>query len=495
MNRIERFMKHPLETQEDVFHELIRKGANTEFGVEHAFNDIKDIDTYRRKVPVRNYEQIYAYIERVLKGDQNVIWPSNIRWFAKSSGTTNNRSKFIPVTKEALEGCHYKGGKDLAVFYITNNPESSILKGKGLVIGGSHDINTLSMNKRSYYGDLSAVIVKNLPFWSHFRKTPPTKVALMSEWEEKMRKMVDITSKEDVTCIIGVPTWTVVLIQRILEKTGVRNILEIWPDLELFVHGGVAFTPYRSLFRELIPSEKMNYLETYNASEGFFSIQDQQDSNEMLLMLDYGIFYEFLPLDEINNDHPKAIGMDEVELEKSYAMVITTNSGLWRYKIGDTIKFTSKSPYRIKITGRTRHFINAFGEELIIENAEQGITRACEMTGAIIGDYTAGPRYLGKASKGGHEWIIEFKKKPDDLKRFIRILDETMRELNSDYDAKRYKDMALETPVVHPVCEGTFYNWMKKRNRLGGQNKVPRLVNSREYLDDILSMIEKESNN
>jgi len=493
MYQIERFMEHPLEIQNNVFHELIRKGTNTEFGLNHSFWDINDLDSYQKHVPIRNYEQLYPYIEKILKGEQNILWPSNIRWFAKSSGTTNDRSKYIPVSKDALDECHYKGGKDLVAIYISNNPDSLVFSGKGLVIGGSQQVNNLSMNKRSYYGDLSAVIVTNLPFWSQIKKTPPTKVALMGEWEEKIRKMVEITSQEDVTSIFGVPTWTVVLIQRILEKTGAKNILEVWPNLELFVHGAVSFTPYRSLFGELIPGDKMNYLETYNASEGFFGIQDVPGSDEMLLMLDYGIFYEFVSMSELDKENPKALALEEVEVGKNYAMIITTNAGLWRYKIGDTIKFTSKDPYRIKISGRTRHFINAFGEELIIENAEQGITQACEKTGAIIGDYTAGPRYLDIGKKGGHEWIIEFQKPPGDLKHFVGELDAAMRTLNSDYDAKRYKDIALEMPVIHPVEEGTFYKWMKSRDKLGGQNKVPRLVNSREYIDDLLQMIEAKN--
>ncbi len=397
------------------------------------------------------------------------------------------------MSKDALDECHYKGGKDLVAIYISRNPNSLVFKGKGLVIGGSHQVNNLSMNKRSYYGDLSAVIVTNLPFWSQFKKTPPTRVALMGEWEEKIRKMVDITSQEDVTSIFGVPTWTVVLIQRILEKTGAKNILEVWPNLELFVHGGVSFTPYWSLFKALIPGDQMNYLETYNASEGFFGIQDNQDSDEMLLMLDYGIFYEFITMNELDKEYPETVSLEDVEVGKNYAMVITTNAGLWRYKIGDTIKFTSKFPFRIKISGRTRHFINAFGEELIIENAEEGIAQACEKTGASIGDYTAGPRYLGIGIKGGHEWIIEFKRPPEDLDFFINELDRKMRDLNSDYDAKRYKDIALVKPVVHAVREGTFYDWMKSRGKLGGQNKVPRLVNSREYLDDILKLVNEKN--
>ncbi len=489
MHQIELFLKFPIEVQQELFNNLIKNGKNTVFGRDHDFTNIKSIEDFRRNLPVRNYENLYPYIDRLLKGEQKILWSSEVNWFAKSSGTTNARSKFIPVTDEALEDCHFKGGKDMISIYVNNYPDTKMFTGKGLVIGGSHQINKFDENSKSYYGDVSAVIIKNLPFWSQIKKTPPMDVALMDEWEEKIEKMARITAEENVTSIYGVPTWTVVLIKRILEMKKAEHILEIWPDLELFVHGAVAFTPYRSLFKSLIPSPDMHYLETYNASEGFFGIQDQKESDELLLMLDYGIFYEFMPFEDIESDNPRTYSLDEVEIGKNYAMIISTNAGLWRYKIGDTVKFTSKYPFRIKISGRTRHFINAFGEELIIENAEQGITRACEKTGAIIGDYTAGPRYIGEGNRGGHEWIIEFKKHPDDISEFTEVLDTTMRELNSDYDAKRYKNLALDKPVVHPVNEGTFYFWMKKRNKLGGQNKVPRLVNSREYLDDILKMI------
>ena len=490
MYQIGLFLKYPIEVQQELLLKLIESAKNTSFGNDHRFESITNINDFRERVPIRNYEDLFPYIDRILRGEQNVLWPTEVKWFAKSSGTTNDRSKFIPVTDEALEDCHFKGGKDMISFYINNHPDSKIYTGKGLVIGGSHQINQFDKNSKSYYGDVSAVIIKNLPFWTQIKKTPPTEIALMSEWEEKIEKMAEITALENVTSIYGVPTWTVVLIKKILERTGAKSILEVWPNLELFVHGAVSFTPYRQLFKSLIPSNGMRYLETYNASEGFFGIQDRPNSDELLLMLDYGIYYEFIPFEDIEKEHPRVFSLEEVEIGKNYAMVISTNAGLWRYKIGDTLKFTSKNPFRIKITGRTKHFINAFGEELIIENAEQGIARACAKTKAIIGDYTAGPRYIGSSNKGGHEWIIEFKKLPSDMDKFIRVLDKSMRKQNSDYDAKRYKNLALEKPVVHAVHEGTFYNWMKKRNKLGGQNKVPRLANSRVYLDDILSMIQ-----
>lgn len=491
MHQIELFLKYPVEVQQELLTKLINTAKNTEFGKEHDFTNINSLQDFREKVPVRNYETLYPYIDRLLRGEQNVLWPSEVKWFAKSSGTTNNRSKFIPVTDEALEDCHFKGGKDMIAIYLNNYPDSRMFNGKGLVIGGSHQINQLDKNSKSYYGDVSAVIIKNLPFWTQIKKTPPLEVALMSDWEEKIEKMAEITAEENVTSIYGVPTWTVVLIKRILDKKKAAHILEIWPNLELFVHGGVSFLPYKSLFKELIPSDSMRYMETYNASEGFFGIQDKKKSGELLLMLDYGVYYEFIPYEEIGRENPVALSLQDVEIGKNYALVVSTNAGLWRYKIGDTIKFTSKFPFHIKISGRTKHFINAFGEELIIENAEHGIATACAKTGAIIGDYTAGPRYFSKGSRGGHEWIIEFKKLPYDMDKFIHILDKTMRKHNSDYDAKRFKNIALGIPMVHAVSDGTFYAWMDKRGKLGGQNKVPRLSNTREYLDDILAMMER----
>lgn len=486
---IELFIKYPHDVQQELFKKLLSEAKNTEFGKKYEFKSITNYQQYKERVPVHAYETLFPYIERLMRGEQNILWPSEITWFAKSSGTTNARSKFIPVSPEALEDCHFKGGKDLISIYVNNYPETKMFTGKGLTIGGSHQINEYDPNANSYYGDVSAVIMQNLPLWAQLIRTPKLDVALMDKWEEKIEKMAAITSEENVTNLVGVPTWTILLIQRVLELKGKDNILEIWPNLEVFFHGAVAFTPYRELFKKLIPKADMNYCETYNASEGFFGIQDQKDSNELLLMLDYGIFYEFIPFDQINNSDPQTISLDEVEVGKNYAMLITTNSGLWRYNIGDTVKFTSTSPYRIKISGRTKHFINAFGEEVIIENAESAITDACAKTGAIIDNFTAAPIYFDEGNKGGHEWIIEFKKQPDNLERFTQFLDEKLREINSDYDAKRYKDMALLPPVVHSAQEGTFYAWMKKRGKLGGQNKVPRLSNNREHIDDILKMM------
>lgn len=491
IHQIELFIKYPHEVQEELFKKLIQTARHTEFGTRYDFSSIQTYEQFRERIPIHTYEKTFPYIDRLMKGEQNILWPSEIKWFSKSSGTTNARSKFIPVSQESLEDCHFKGGKDLLSIYVNNYPDTKLFDGKGLAVGGSHQINELDPTASSYYGDVSAVIMQNLPPWAQFIRTPSLETALMGNWEEKIEKLARETIKENVTNIAGVPTWTVLLIQRVTDIAMKRNILEIWPNLEVFFHGAVAFAPYRNLFKSIIPSDRMRYWETYNASEGFFGIQDQTNSEELLLMLDYGIYYEFIPMDELEKENPRAIPLSEIELETNYAMVITTNSGLWRYNIGDTVKFTSKYPYRIKISGRTKHFMNAFGEEIIVENAEAAITRACEITGAVIDNFTAAPIYLKEGNKGRHEWIIEFKVPPVDQQAFARILDETLREINSDYDAKRAQDLALIEPKVHSAEEGTFYNWMKRRGKLGGQHKVPRLANSREYIDEILKMMEE----
>jgi hypothetical protein len=488
IHQIELFIKYPHEVQDELFKRLIQTARGTEFGKQFDFNSIQNYSQYRDRVPVHTYEQLFPYIERLMKGEQNLLWPSEVKWFSKSSGTTNARSKFIPVSQEALEDCHFKGGKDMLSIFVNNHPNTTIFDGKGLAVGGSHQQNDYDPSATSFYGDVSAVIMQNLPVWAQFIRTPSLETALLSNWEEKIEKLARETAKENVTNIAGVPTWTILLIQKIVELENKRNILEVWPNLQVFFHGAVSFTPYRNLFKTLIPSDQMVYWETYNASEGFFGIQDRTDAGDMLLMLDYGIFYEFIPVDEIDSENPRALRLDEVELDTNYAMLITTNAGLWRYNIGDTIKFSSLSPYRIKISGRTRHFMNAFGEEVIVENAETAITKACEETGAIIDNFTAAPVYFEAGSKGRHEWVIEFKKEPARLQQFVTVLDQTLRDINSDYDAKRAHDLALTEPAVHRVREGTFYQWMKKRGKLGGQNKVPRLSNTREYVEDILRL-------
>jgi hypothetical protein len=484
---IDLFRKYPHEVQAELFQNLISTAKDTEWGKKYGYSDKLSVREFQERVPVNDYEGLYPYIERVMKGEQNLLWPSKIEWLAKSSGTTNARSKFIPVSPESLEDCHYKGGKDMLSIYVNLYPDTKLFTGKGLSIGGSH--RPSEINAKISCGDVSAVIMQNLPMWAEAMRTPPLKVALMDKWEEKIEKMVEVTVEENVTSMSGVPTWTYVLLKRILEVTGKSNILEVWPNLELFTHGAVAFGPYRQLFRDIIPSDKMNYLEVYNASEGFFGIQDQAGTeDEMLLMLDYGVFYEFIPMDQFEEEQPKTLTLDQVELDKNYALVISTNAGLWRYKIGDTIRFTSLSPYRIKISGRTKHFINAFGEEVIVENAEEAITKACEATGAVITNFTAAPVYMESGKRGGHEWLIEFEKEPDNLTRFTQVLDETLREVNSDYDAKRQNDIALQEPIVHAAPKGTFMNWLRHKGKLGGQNKVPRLSNSREHLEEIMQV-------
>ena len=487
MHQIELFIKYPYDVQDEWFQNLISTAQHTEWGKTHGYASIYTQDQFKERVPIQTYDTLKPYIERMLAGEQNILWPSEIKWFAKSSGTTNDRSKFIPVSEESLEECHFKGGKDLLTMYCDNRPDTKIFTGKCLVLGGSHQINQL--NADSCYGDLSAVLIKNLPFWAEFYRTPDISIALMDNFEEKVEKMAQATIGVNVTNISGVPTWNLVLAKKVLEITGKDNLLEVWPNLEFYFHGAVSFNPYREQFKKLIPSDDMYYMETYNASEGFFGIQDQPNSEEMLLMLDYGIFYEFLPMENINSENPKTLSLTEVELNKNYALIISTNAGLWRYMIGDTIKFTSLSPHRIQITGRTKHFINAFGEEVIIDNAEKALSKACRETNAIIQDYTACPIYFQGNDAGGHEWIIEFEQKPDNIENFTNILDNTLREINSDYDAKRYKDMALRRPLIHVAKAGLFYEWMKNRGKLGGQHKVPRLANDRTYVDEILKML------
>ena len=487
-HQIALFMKYPNEVQEEWFEQLIGLAGNTEWGKKYGYKSITTLHEFKQRVPLQNYDTLKPYIERMLKGEKNVLWPSEIRWFAKSSGTTNDRSKFIPVSDEALEECHFKGGKDLLTIYFNNRPNTRMFTGKILTLGGSHQIS--SLNADTSFGDLSAVIMKNLPLWAEFSRTPNLDITLMENFEEKIEKVAMATKDVNVTSLGGVPTWNILLLKRVLEITGKKNILEVWPNMELYFHGAVNFTPYREQFKKLIPGDSMYYLETYNASEGFFGIQDTDNSGDMLLMLDYGIFYEFLPVENLHDENPTTLTLDEVELDKNYALIISTNAGLWRYLIGDTIRFTSLSPFRIQITGRTKHFINAFGEELIIDNAERALDEACQQTGAIIRDYTAAPIYFDGNENGAHEWIIEFEKKPAEFERFVDLLDETLRRINSDYDAKRFKDMALRRPIVRKAPKGTFYNWLKEKGKLGGQHKVPRLANNREYVDSILRMME-----
>ena len=482
---IELYHHHAREIQEEILFNLLSKAKNTEWGKKYDFENTKYQDQYSGKVPISRYEQVEPYIHRMVMGEKNILWPGEIKWFAKSSGTTNAKSKFIPVSKDSLEQCHFRGGKDVIALYYRNYPDAAVLSGKALTLGGSHQVNNLSNN--SYYGDLSAIIIENLPFWTDFHRTPSTDIALLEDFEEKVKQITNTSVKENVTSLAGVPSWFLVLLRYVLDFTGKSNISEVWPNLELFTHGGICFDPYREQYQRLIPSEKMRYMETYNASEGFFSIQDDPASSDMLLMLDYGIFFEFVPMSEIESETPAALPIWEVETGINYAMVISTNGGLWRYMIGDTVMFTSKNPYKIRITGRTKHFINAFGEEVIIDNAERALKQACISTGAIVNEYTAGPVFMTESQKkGAHQWLIEFAEMPDDMQKFNDVLDQKLQELNSDYEAKRYHNATLEKPHILAVAEGTFYQWMRERGKVGGQNKVPRLSNNRNYLDELI---------
>lgn len=483
--QMELFIKYPQEVQTEVLNQLITHAHDTELGRQFGFSSLRNYDHFATNVPVHRYEDIEPMIERARLGEHNIFWPTPIRWFAKSSGTTNAKSKFIPVSNESLEECHFKAGKDMLSLYFNNNEGSNLFSGKSLRLGGSKE---LYQSNNTFFGDLSAIIIDNLPFWAEMSSTPSSRVSLMSEWEAKLEAIVNETVKENVTSLAGVPSWMLVLLNRVLEQTGKAHLFEIWDSLEVYFHGGVSFNPYREQYRNLLPRDNFKYYEIYNASEGFFAIQDRNDSDELLLMLDYGIFYEFIPMETFNTSREKVIPLWEVEAGKNYAMVITTNAGLWRYLIGDTVRFTSLNPYRIKVSGRTKHYINVFGEELIIENAEEALKKACQLTGAEIVDYTAAPVFMEGKRKGGHEWIIEFKKMPSDVSEFTAILDEALKGLNSDYEAKRYKDMTLRLPVVRLGRRNLFYDWLKRNNKLGGQHKVPRLSNTRQYLEELLML-------
>ena len=487
IHQMELFMKYPNEVQNELLHELIKKASKTETGKLYDFKTIKSYNIFKSRVPLCNYDDIELNIERCRKGEQNIFWPSNIKWFAKSSGTTNSKSKFIPLSSEALEDCHYKAGKDMLSLYYNNNEDSQLLTGKSLRLGGSNEL----YNKNdSYFGDLSSIIIQNLPFWAEFSSTPSNKTSLMPEWETKMKAIVAESISEKVTSLAGVPSWMLVLLQNVLKETKKKTISQVWPDAEVYFHGGVSFKPYRELYKGLFTKKDFRYYEIYNASEGFFGIQDRNHSDELLLMLDYGIFYEFIPIKGDKEDDSDIIPLSEVALNTNYSIVITTNGGLWRYKIGDTIQFTSLSPYRIQVTGRTKHFINVFGEELIIDNAEKALERVSNKTKSIVSNYTAGPIFMEKDSQGAHEWIIEFEKEPENLNHFSSLLDEALQEENSDYEAKRYKNMTLHSLKVHKAKKGLFYEWLSKKGKLGGQHKVPRLSNSREILEELLAEID-----
>jgi hypothetical protein len=487
IGQIQYSVANPIETQEEVFRNLIKKGQKTAFGKFYGFDKIDTYEAYKSAVPVQDYEQLKPYITRILEGEQQVLWPSEIKWFAKSSGTTSDKSKFIPVSFEALDECQFQGARDLVTQYCHLYPDTKIFEGKSLMIGGSHEVNKLSSD--SFYGDLSAVMMNNLPFWVNMLRTPRPEIALMPDWEDKMEKMAHATLEENVTSISGVPTWTILLMKRVMELKNADTIHDVWPNLELFMHGGVNFDPYKSEFEKLTRGKKIHFMESYNASEGFFGIQDTLFGEEnMLLMPNYGVFYEFIPIQELHKDNPISYSLAEVETGTTYALLISTNAGLWRYAIGDTLEFTSLKPFRFKIKGRTKLFINAFGEELMIENAEKAITLACQETASSVFEFTAAPKYISNGQKGAHEWWIEFKNEPEDLNLFTQTLDKHLKSVNSDYEAKRAGDLALGCPIIHSCKPGTFYAYMKERNKLGGQHKVPRLSNDRKIVTEIKAL-------
>ena len=489
IHQIDLFKKHPLEVQNELLATLVLKAKETEFGKKFNFDSISDYTTFKQHIPLQNYETLKPYIDRNIKGEQNLLWPDDVKWFAKSSGTTTGKSKFIPVTKEAVEDCHYKGGKDLLGMYYNHHPTTQLFNGKHLILGGSSQINYF--NSESYFGDLSAIIVTNLPWWCEWRRTPKKEITLMDNWEEKLPKMVASTIHEDVMILAGVPSWTLVFLKQVLAYTKKDNIMDVWPNLELYMHGGVNFEPYRSQFESIIKNKNMNYVQTYNASEGFFAIQDKVKADDMLLMLDYGVFYEFCAPEEVAKENPTVIALEDVKLNTNYALIITTSAGLWRYVIGDTIQFTSLEPHRIKVTGRTTSYLNAFGEELITDNTDKAIAIACKKTNALVKEYTVAPVYMDATETGGHEWIIEFNKQPEDLDLFSNALDNALKELNSDYEAKRFNNLTIRKPLVHVAKDGTFYAWLNSKGKLGGQHKVPRLSNDRTLLEEVLALMNK----
>ncbi len=484
-HQIELFLKYPAEVQQEVLQQLLHLAKDTEMGLRYEFETISDYQTYANRVPIVTYEEMEPLIERTRRGEQNLFWPTSIRWFAKSSGTTNAKSKFIPVSMEALDDCHYKSGKDLLCLYLNNNENSQLFTGKSLRLGGSKE---LYEDNGTFFGDLSAILIDNMPFWAEMSSTPSNRVSLMSEWEGKMLAIIQESIQENVTSLAGVPSWMLVLLNQVLEETGKTHLFEVWENLEVYFHGGVSFNPYKEQYDRLLPRKSFKYYEIYNASEGFFAIQDRNNEEDLLLMLDYGIFYEFIPMDIFGKPEQRAVPLWEVELDKNYAMIITTNAGLWRYQIGDTVRFTSLKPYRIKVTGRTKHHINVFGEELIIENAEEALKQSCRETGVEIKDYTVAPIFMRGREKGAHEWLIEFKNIPEKLDGFRDSLDHALQSLNSDYEAKRYNNMTLNEPKIHVARENLFYDWLKSKGKLGGQHKIPRLSNDRDYIDELLQM-------
>ncbi len=486
--RIENWSNHPVAAQREVLQDLVTAAQYTEFGKKYNFSKLFTVREFKKNVPIHEYDDIKPYILRMMNGEENILWNTPVTWFAKSSGTTSDKSKFIPISEESLHGNHFKGSKDLLSNYYKNFPSSDLLTGKGLVVGGSHQIS--KVNEEIQYGDLSAVLMQNSPFWGQWLRTPELSVALLDEWENKIEKLAQITAVENVTSLAGVPTWTLLLLKRILEIKGKATIKEVWPNLELYINGGVSFVPYKEQFDKIIGG-KINYLEIYNASEGFIAGQQSPGDDGLLLFTEHGIFYEFMPVEEYGKQTPVTIGLKNVVVGKNYALVISTTGGLWRYLIGDTIQFTSLNPYKIKVTGRLKHYMNAFGEEVIVDNSDKAISIAAEKTNAVVNDYTAAPVYFSEGNNGTHEWLVEFDTAPADLNGFVVELDTALKNINSDYEAKRYKNIALRLPLVHALPTGTFNQWLRSKGRLGGQHKVPRLSNERTMLEEILAINNK----
>ena len=483
---IERYDNEAEALQMHTLEYLATTAKDTEYGRKHTFCAVKSYESFAENVPVNTYEELKADIDRMRHGERDVLWRGKVRWYAKSSGTTNDKSKFIPVSREGLQQVHYAGGKDAVALYLRNNPKSRIFDGRSLILGGSHSPNYDVED--SLVGDLSAILIENINPLANLVRVPKKATALLSDFEIKRERIARETMNKNVTNISGVPSWMLSVLTRVMELTGKTHLEEVWPNLEVFFHGGVAFTPYRKQYEQLITSPNMHYMETYNASEGFFGLQDDPADKSMLLMIDYGVFYEFIPMDEFDKENPTVVPLWGVEKDKNYAMLISTSCGLWRYVIGDTVMFTSTNPYKFVITGRTKHFINAFGEELIVDNAEKGLAYACEQTGAEVLEYTAAPVFMDGNAKCRHQWLIEFSKEPEDLNRFTSLLDWKLQEINSDYEAKRYKNITLQHLEIVKARRGLFNDWLKAKGKLGGQHKVPRLSNSRKHIEELLEM-------
>lgn len=482
----EKYINGAEQLQHDVLMRLVEKGQNTEYGINHLLNNTKDYEDFSKNVPINSYEELKVDIDRMRHGESDVLWPGQVRWYAKSSGTTNDKSKFIPVSSDGLQNIHYKGGFDTVALYLRNHPNSKIFDGRALILGGSHAPNYNI--EGSLVGDLSAILIENINPLANLVRVPKKSTALLSDFELKRDRIAHECLHKNVTNISGVPSWMLSVLVRVMEISGKKHLEDVWPNLEVFFHGGIAFTPYRKQYEQLITSPNMHYMETYNASEGFFGLQSDPEDKSMLLMLDYDVFYEFIPMDEFGTDHPTIVPLTGVEIGKNYAMVITTSCGLWRYLIGDTVQFTSKNPYKFVITGRTKYFINAFGEELIMDNAEKGLAYACEKTDAQVSEYTAAPVYMDSNAKCRHQWLIEFSKEPTNLEEFAKILDNKLQEINSDYEAKRFHNVTLQPLEIVKAREGLFNDWLKSKGKLGGQHKIPRLSNSRKNLDEMLEM-------